>query len=115
MAWVPLQRVLLQGYLVNPETQADTVRFLLAHGADPHSKLPFDGGKNVIAFAAAIRSPMLALLDDPARAVPAPLPATTLAQSAAGIDGGRAGAVSRPARQAARFDPTSPTNDITPR
>jgi hypothetical protein len=115
MAWVPLQRVLLTGYLVNPETQADTVRFLLAHGADPHSKLPFDGGKNVIAFAAAIKSPMLALLDEPAHAVPGPVPATTLAQSAAGVDGARAGGVSRPARQAARFDPKSPTNDTTTR
>ena len=113
MTWVPLQRVLLPGYLANPETQADTVRFLLAHGADPHSKLPFDGGKNVIAFAAAIKSPMLALLDEPARAVPAP--ATTLAQTAPGADGDRVGGVSRPARQAARFDPKSPTNDTTPR
>ena len=113
MTWVPLQRVLLPGYLANPETQADTVRFLLAHGADPRSKLPFDGGKNVIAFAAAIKSPMLALLDEPARAMP--VPATTLAQTAADADGGRAGGVSRPARQAARFDPKSPTNDTTPR
>ena len=114
MTWVPLQRVLLPGYLANPETQADTVRFLLAHGADPRSKLPFDNGKNVIAFAAAIRSPMLALLDEPAvRAVP--VTTTTLAQSATDADGGRAAGVSRPARQAARFDPKSPTSDTTPR
>ena len=114
MAWVPLQRVLLPGYLVNPETQADTVRFLMAHGADPRVKLPFDQGKNVIGFAAAIKSPMVALLDAPApRAVP--VPATTLAQTATGAGAGRAAGVSRPARQAARFDPKSPTNDTTPR
>ena len=114
MTWVPLQRVLLPGYLANPETQADTVRFLLAHGADPRTKLPFDSGRNVISFAAAIKSPMIALLDAPAASV-APVPATTLAQTATGADGGRAGGVSRPARQAARFDPKSPTSDTTPR
>ena len=114
MTWVPLQRVLLPGYLAKPETQADTVRFLLAHGADPRTKLPFDSGKNVIAFAAAIKSPMVALLDAPVASV-APVAATTLAQTAAGADGARAAGVSRPARQAARFDPKSPTNDTTPR
>ena len=114
MAWVPLQRVLLPGYLVNPETQADTVRFLLAHGADPRSKLPFDQGKNVIAFAASIKSPMLAVLDAPAaRAMP--VAPTTVAQNANDAEGGRAAGVSRSARQAARFDPKSPTNDTTPR
>jgi len=114
MSWVPLQRVLLPGYLVNPETQADTVRFLMAHGADPRNKLPFDKGKSVVAFAAAIKSPMVALLDQPAvRAVP--MPVTTLAQTPTGAEGGGAAGVSRPARQAARFDPKSPTNDTTPR
>ena len=114
MGWVPLQRVLLPGYLVNPEAQADTVRFLMAHGADPRHKLPFDPGRNVISFAAAIKSPMVALLDaPPARAVP--VPATTLAQTSPGADAGRATGVARPARQAARFDPKSPTNDTTPR
>ena len=87
----------------------------MAHGADPRSKLPFDPGKNVIGFAAAIKSPMVALLDAPApRAVPVPA-STTLAQTATGAEAGRAAGVSRPARQAARFDPKSPTNDTTPR
>ena len=106
--------MLLPGYLVNPDAQADTVRFLMAHGADPRSKLPFDQGKNVIGFAAAIRSPMVALLDAPA-ARTVPVPTTTLAQTATGAEGGRAAGVSRPARQAARFDPKSPTNDTTTR
>jgi len=57
---------------------------------------------------------LFALLDAPATSV-APVPATTLAQTAAGADGARAAGVSRPARQAARFDPKSPTNDTTPR
>ena len=114
MTWVPLQRVLLPGYLVNPDNQADTVRFLMAHGADPRIKLPFDQGRNVIGFAAAIKSPMVALLDaPPARAVP--VPTTTLAQTTTGNEAGRAAGVSRPARQAARFDPRLPTNDTTTR
>lgn len=114
MAWVPLQRVLLPGYLVNPDTQADTVRFLMAHGADPRIKLPFDQGKNVITFAAALRSPMVAVLDAPAASA-VPATSTTLAQTATRAEGGGAVGVSRPARQAARFDPKTPTNDTTPR
>ena len=49
----------------------------------------------------------------PRRAVP--VPTTTLAQTTTGNEAGRAAGVSRPARQAARFDPKSPTNDTTPR
>jgi len=75
LGWVPLQRVLLTGYLEFPGAQADTVRFLLAHGADPQRKLPFDQGKDVVAFAAQMKSPMLALLQPrtaPALVAPAP-------------------------------------------
>ncbi|MEO8309927.1 MAG: hypothetical protein ABI520_02040 [Caldimonas sp.] len=121
MAWVPLQRVLLPGYLVNPEAQADTVRFLMAHGANPRRKLPFDAGKNVIGFAAAIKSPMVALLDAPPPST-APMPTTSFAQSGPGGDSRTAGGAklprdggSRPARQAARFDPVSPASDAKPR
>ena len=114
MGWVPLQRVLLPGYLANPDAQADTVRFLMARGADPRMKLPFDQGRNVIGFAAGIKSPMLALLDaPPARAMPAR--PTTLAQTTTGGEGGRAAGVSRPARQAARFEAAAPSSDIAPR
>lgn len=112
MAWVPLQRVLLPGYLVNPGEQADTVRFLMAHGANPHSKLPFDPGKNVIAFAAAIKSPMVAVLDAPPARDP-PVPATTLAQTAIGGAKLQRNGGARTVRQAARFEPTSST-DTTP-
>ena len=121
MTWVPLQRVLLPGYLANPEAQADTVRFLMAHGANPRRKLPFDAGKNVIGFAAAIRSPMVALLDAPAPST-TPMPATAMAQTAPGSDSRADGGAklprdgsSRTSRQAARFDPVSPARDATPR
>ena len=116
MAWVPLQRVLLPGYLADPAAQAATVRFLMAHGANPRSKLPFDPGKTVVTFAIGIKSPMVALLD-----APPPTPAMTSATlartgEASRVAGGatlpRDGA-SRPLRQAARFDPKS-TLDETP-
>ncbi len=77
MDWVPLQRVLLPGFLQDPASQAQMVNYLIAHGADPRKKLPFDPDKTVIAFAASIKSPMLALLNPPV-AAPAP-PPTTLA------------------------------------
>jgi hypothetical protein len=70
LAWVPLQRVLLPGYLEFPTSQRDMVAFLLARGANPYQKLPFDQGKTVLAFATQMKSPLLALLDPQ----PAPLP-----------------------------------------
>ena len=86
MDWVPLQRVLLPGFLQDPGSQAQMVSYLIAHGADPRKKLPFDPDKTVIAFAASIKSPMLPLLNPPVtaaarsrrrwpEAAPAPRPA----------------------------------------
>lgn len=72
LAWVPLQRVLVDGWLHHPAAQRDTVAFLLARGADPRQKLPFDTGKTVIAYAAERKSPHLALLDPPRPEAPAP-------------------------------------------
>jgi hypothetical protein len=65
LAWVPLQRVLLGGFLQAPANQRETIVFLMAHGADPRQKLPFDAGKTVVVYAAQMKSPMLALLDPP--------------------------------------------------
>ncbi len=81
LAWVPLQRVLLPTFLADPSTQRDMVAFLMAHGADPQAKLPFDRSKTVVNFAALIRSPMLVVLDPPEQ--PKPLP-TTYANSTPG-------------------------------
>ena len=117
MGWVPLQRVLIPGYLVRADSQADMVRFLMAHGANPRSKLPFDPAKTVISFAAGIKSPMVALLDAPP---PDAAPATTLARSALTGEAGRAsGGTARPsrdnaarsARQAAGFDAKPASED----
>ncbi|MEO8922412.1 MAG: hypothetical protein ABI330_06225, partial [Caldimonas sp.] len=92
LAWVPLQRVLLPGYLEFPSSQRDMVSFLLSHGSNPYQKLPFDQGKSVLAFAAQMKSPLLPLLDPrplaaaPAAALaaaePAPLLQTTRGLSA---------------------------------
>jgi hypothetical protein len=71
LAWVPLQRVLLPGYLEFPSTQRDMVSFLMARGADPRQKLPFDQGRTVIAFAVKMKSPLLPLLDPPGPVAPA--------------------------------------------
>ena len=84
LAWVPLQRVLLPGFLEEPATQRKLVVFLMARGADPRTKLPFDASRTVIGFAASIRSPMLAVLDPPPAAPPPPI------RQAARSDPGRA-------------------------
>jgi hypothetical protein len=80
LAWVPLQRVLLPGFLAYPTSQRDMVAFLLSRGANPRQKLPFDPNKTVIAFAAEMKSPLLPLLDPP-RPVPPPTPALAKADT----------------------------------
>ena len=77
LAWLPLQRVLMPGWLRYPESQRDMVVFLMARGADPHERVPFDNGKTLIAYASALKSPLVDVLDPPARAV---VPHTQLAE-----------------------------------
>ncbi|MGZ5186564.1 MAG: hypothetical protein ACXWCV_08960 [Caldimonas sp.] len=108
LAWLPLQRVLLPGFLLHPESQAAMVGFLLAHGANPNQKLPFDPGKTVTMFAAQMRSPMLALLERPPAA-----PATVGAAAAiapASVAGGPDGS---PARQVVQLQPPAPVGPGT--
>jgi hypothetical protein len=114
MDWVPLQRVLLPGFLEDPATQPQMVSYLIAHGADPRRKLPFDPDKTVIAFAASINSPMLSLLDPPVIRAATEAP-TALAQGSAVAKVARDGAAPRTVRQAARFDPNAPSGVTTPR
>lgn len=66
LAWLPLQRVLVRGFLKLPQTQGDSVDFLMAHGANPKARLPFNRDQTVIAWARQTKSPMLARLDPPA-------------------------------------------------
>ena len=108
LAWVPLQRVLLPGYLSYPTSQKDMVEFLLARGASPRQKLPFDTGKTVLLFAMQMNSPMVAVLDPPS---PAASPATSVAvaRTAAAMPGGggstavrRAGALDTAGESSAR-------------
>ena len=122
---VPLQQVLLPGFLRDPSSQADMVRFLMAHGADPRRKLPFDSGSTVIGFATSIKSPVLALLDPPrpTPAAPAVAPATTLARNAVPTDAASRRPATRtvrdggakPVQQAARFDAKGADGDTTSR
>ncbi len=103
LAWVPLQRVLLPGFLQYPRTQREMVGFLMARGANPRQKLPFDQAKTVIAFAVEMNSPMLAVLEpaaatrsaavaDPRAAMPALIETAALvrhaarSQAASGLD-----------------------------
>jgi hypothetical protein len=81
LAWVPLQRVILPGYLQFPSTQRDMVSFLMSRGASPRQKLPFDPGKTVVSYALQMHSPLLALLDPPTPTAPA---APTLAKVESG-------------------------------
>ena len=65
LPWVPLARVLVPTFLVHPENQKATVDFLMARGADPWQRLPFNPAMSVVSYARSINSPCLSLLDPP--------------------------------------------------
>jgi hypothetical protein len=71
LPWVPLARVITPNYLPDPAQQAPLVAYLLARGADPSRTLPHDPGQSVLALARRLKSPSLALLEQPRRAATA--------------------------------------------
>jgi hypothetical protein len=68
--WLPLARVLVPSFLNDSGTQAAMVSYLLAHGANPRQRLPFDPSQSVIAYARALHSPLVATLEAPAATAP---------------------------------------------
>jgi len=70
LPWRPLARVLAPSFLQRPADQAEMLRFLMARGADPSQRMPFDATRNVTAYARQLHSPLVAVLEDgpPARA-----------------------------------------------
>lgn len=79
LPWLPLARVLTPNFLEQPDTQADMVEYLMAHGASPWQRLPADPGRSVVQLAMEISSPMLPLLDPP------PAPRTTVVAEGADV------------------------------
>jgi hypothetical protein len=69
--WLPLARVLVPSFLADPASQREMVAYLLAHGANPRQRLPFDASQSVVAYARMLKSPMVALLEAPPQAPPA--------------------------------------------
>ncbi|HKX44855.1 MAG TPA: hypothetical protein VJO99_27105, partial [Burkholderiaceae bacterium] len=69
--WLPLARVLVPNFLADPATQGQMVGYLLAHGASPRQRLPFDASQSILAYARTLKSPMVALLEAPPEAQPA--------------------------------------------
>ena len=63
LPWLPLARVLVPDFLASPGLQREMVGFLIAHGADPQQRLPFDAGRSVADHARSIASPLAPLLD----------------------------------------------------
>ena len=113
LAWVPLQRVLLPGFLRYPQSQRDMVGFLMTRGADPRQKLPSDPRRTVAAFAAQMNSPMLALLEAPPAARPA-LAATTAVTDPQATAQLPSPPGTAPVRHAARSQPQAPGNPDAP-
>jgi hypothetical protein len=63
--WIPLARVLVPTFLRTPATQPQVVEYLLAHGANPRQRMPFDPSLSVIGYAKSMKSPMVAMLESP--------------------------------------------------
>jgi hypothetical protein len=63
--WLPLMRVLTPTFVERAETQPELVRYLIAHGASPNQRLPYDRHVTVKAYAKTLRSPLVAVLDAP--------------------------------------------------
>lgn len=76
LPWLPLARVLVPSFLDDPERQRDSIEFLLAYGANPRQKLPHSKQQTVTMQAAALKSPHLALLQQPP-SLKRPTPSTT--------------------------------------
>lgn len=74
LPWLPLARVLTPSFVERPDTQPDLLRYLVAHGASPNQRLPYDRHVTVKVYAQSLRSPLLAVLDE--LPVPASSPAT---------------------------------------
>ena len=68
--WLPLARVLVPTFLNDPGTQPAMVSYLLAHGANPRQRLPFDPSQSVIAYARTLHSPLVAMLEAPVETAP---------------------------------------------
>ncbi|HJV63783.1 MAG TPA: hypothetical protein VJ743_22740 [Albitalea sp.] len=73
LPWLPLARVITPNYLAHPEQQAELVSYLMSHGADPWHALPHDPARTVVSLAQQLKSPSLALLEQPQRASPVPV------------------------------------------
>jgi hypothetical protein len=68
LPWLPLARVITPTYLAQPEQQTELVAYLMSRGADPWRTLPHEPGRSVVNYAQQLKSPSLALLDQPLRA-----------------------------------------------
>jgi len=78
LPWRPLARVLAPSFLQRPEDQAAMLRFLMARGADPSQRMPFDATRNVVAYARQLHSPLVAVLEEGPAARGPVLPATSI-------------------------------------
>ncbi len=75
--WSPLARALAPAYVGDADRQRQVIEHLLAHGADPWSRLQHEPQRTVVSLARELNSPLLPLLDPP-RVSPAPLAQASL-------------------------------------
>lgn len=79
LAWAPLARVVTPKFLAFADSQGDMVKFLMARGADPWRKLPYDAGTSIVEYARRLNSPLVSLLNPETAPAQAAVVATTAA------------------------------------
>lgn len=84
LPWVPLARVLTPSFMPDADQQRETVKYLLAHGANPWKPLPHDPRQTVVGLARTLNSPLVATLEAPVAPATTRL-ATGRADTAAGV------------------------------
>lgn len=93
LPWVPLARVITPTYLADAAQQTPLVGYLIERGADPWRALPHDPTQSVVSYARRLKSPSLALLDQPLRATAAAGSVAATVSAAAAAPGGAAALV----------------------
>lgn len=71
LPWLPLAQAITPGFVPDAAQRHDTVVYLLSRGADPERALPHERGRSVLWLARQLNSPLMPLLEAPARAVTA--------------------------------------------
>lgn len=77
VAWVPLAQVMLPTFMPDPQARLRLAEYLVSRGANPWQRLPGQPHHTVLSYAQWMKSPVLEVLERPARPVGSPTTVAT--------------------------------------